>query len=378
MRSFLLLCLIVASIGLHAQTPPPILAPPLKSDQPFPGWQQLKGRIVVVDFWGTWCPPCLPGLEKLRRLESQFAGQPITFLTVARDEPARVQKYFNEKGLNLLTFAEDDSRTLQSWGVDGLPVVGIVLADGSLLGITPGENLTAELVESLLAGKRPPLPPISRPANLEWDRDEIEWRDGVKPDFQVVIKPTTSEGGGHMYQPGSNRISGDGASLVNLIMVAWQTDSFHLDLRLPSTPSQKYRFAAVVPKGREPVLLPSLRDAIQRMFAISADWQELEREVLVLRSAKALEESSSQEVFMFMRGNITLKGQTVGKLAATLPNWLKSIVVDETGLTGKYDFALQYRSDSPEILLDDLRSKYGLTLMPAKRSVRILVTKPGN
>ena len=181
-----------------------------------------------------------------------------------------------------------------------------------------------------------------------------------------------------MYKPGSNRISGDGASLVNLIMVAWETDSFHLDLRLPSTPSQKYRFAAVVPKGREPVLLPSLRDAIQRTFAISADWQELEREVLVLKSAKALEESSSQEVFMFMRGNITLKGQSVGKLAATLPNWLKSIVVDETGLTGKYDFTLQYRSDSPEILLDDLRSKYGLTLMPAKRKVRILVTKPGN
>ncbi len=377
MRSYLPWCFLLASIGLLGQTPPPILAPPLKSDKQFQGWQHLKGQIVVVDFWATWCPPCLPGLEKLQRFERQFAGQPIAFLTVARDEPNRVRKYFDEKGLDLLTFVEDDSRTFESWGVYGLPVVGIVLADGSLLGITPGENLTAELIEDLLSGKRPPLPPIYREPNLEWDRDEVEWRDGVKPEFHVVIKPTNG-GGGYLYQPGSNRISGDGVNLVNLITAAWQTDYFHIDLRLPQTPDKLYRYAVVVPKGREPALLPTLQDAVQRLFAITADWQELEREVLLLKSSKTLEQSSSQEVLTFMRGNITLKRQPAARLAATLPNFLKKIVIDETGLAGQYDFTLQYRSDSPEILLDDLRSKYGLTLLPAKRRVRMLVIKPEN
>lgn len=135
------LCFVLAAAGLIGQTPPPIMAPPLKAGKPFPGWEQLRGRIVVVDFWGTWCPPCLPGLGKLQLLEKQFVGRPITFLTVARDEPDRVRKYFAEKGLNLMTFVEDDSRTFESWGVYGLPVVGLVLADGTLLGVTPGENL---------------------------------------------------------------------------------------------------------------------------------------------------------------------------------------------------------------------------------------------
>lgn len=373
----ILSCFLVAAAGLIGQAPPPILAPPLKVGKPFPGWEQLKGRIVVVDFWGTWCPPCLPGLEKLRLFENQFRGRPITFLTVARDEPERVKKYFDEKGLDLTTFVEDDSRTFETWGVYGLPVVGIVLADGSLLGITPGENLTAELLESLLAGQRPVLPRLYREPSLEWDRDQVEWLDGVKPEFHVVIKPT-SGGGGYLHSPGSNRISGDGVNLINLITAAWQTDSFHLDLRLQQTPDQQYRYAVVVPKGRESALFPVLRNAIQSFFALTADWQEQDREVLVLKSSNALEQSSSQETLTFMRGNITLKRQPVAKLAATLPNFLKKIVVDETGLDGHYDFILSYRSDSSEVLLSDLRSKYGLTLIPAKRRVRMLTVRPEN
>ena len=134
----------------------------------------------------------------------------------------------------------------------------------------------------------------------------------------------------------------------------------------------------MVPKGREAALLPTLRDAVQRLFAITADWQELERDVLVLKSARTLEQSSSEEALTFMRGNITLKRQPAGRLAATLSNFLNKIVVDETALAGQYDFTLQYRSDGPQTLVDDLSSKYGLTLLPAKRRVRMLVIKPEN
>jgi thiol-disulfide isomerase/thioredoxin len=338
-------CSLLTAAALAAQTPPPIAAPPLDTRRPFPGWEQLKGRIVVVDFWGTWCAPCLPGLEKLRLLEKQFAGRPVTFLTVARDEPDRVRKYFSAKGLDLMTFVEDDSRTFESWGVYGLPVVGIVLADGSLLGVTPGENLSAGLLEGLLAGERHKLPPIQLEPNLEWDRDEIEWRDGVKPEFYVVIKPAFG-GGGYMYKPGSNRISGDGVNLNNMIAAAWQTDSFHIDFGVKHVPEKQYRYAAVVPQGREATLLPTLRDAVQRFFAITVGWQDQEREVLVLKSSKALEPSSSEATLMFMRGKITLKRQPVAKLAETLSNFLKTIVVDETGLDSQYDFLLSYRSDS--------------------------------
>jgi len=198
----------------------------------------------------------------------------------------------------------------------------------------------------------------------------------VQPTFEVLIKPIQVTGGGYLYQPGSNRISGDGTPVGAMIMAAWQTDSFHIDFR-EQLPQGTYRFAAVVPKGDEAELLTALQDALQRNFGFQAHWEEEERDVLVLSSdkSKTIDESKSEPLFQFMRGTITIKKQSTHKLAEALPNWLDKIVVNETGLNGLYDFDLEYRAKDTKMLTDVLQQKYGLVLNPAKRKVRILVVE---
>src|SRR5205814_418467 len=105
---------------------------------------------------------------------------------------------------------------------------------------------------------------------------------GVLPAFHVVIKPMEVTGGGYTYKPGSNRISGDGASVQAMIQAAWRTDSKHVDMRI-KPPALNYRFAAVVPPGREVELFPALQDALQRTFAFQARWDEQEQDVLLLQ-----------------------------------------------------------------------------------------------
>ena len=66
----------------------------------------------------------------------------------------------------------------------------------------------------------------------------------------------------------------------------------------------------------------------------------------------------------------------MAKLAEALPNWTRIPVLDETSLPNKYDFDLDYRDDRPDVLISELKEKYGLILERAKRKVRILVVEP--
>jgi uncharacterized protein (TIGR03435 family) len=310
-------------------------------------------------------------------MEKEFAGQPIRFLTVASDTKDRVKKYFAEKGIALQTFVQGEGyATSELFGVTAIPATAVIDREGRVVGVTAGENVTPDVLRKLLAGEKVELPGFARQEDLTWDQDEITWQDGVLPDFQVVIKPLQVSHTGTMYKPGSNRVSGDGAPVQLMYQLAWQTDARHLDSRV-KFPTGSYRFAAVVPKGREAELFPSLQDALQRTFGIRARWEEQERDVFVLtrEGSTELHESTVEPTFMFMRGKITMKKQPTAKLAETLPNWLGKPVVDETGLKGLYDFDLEYRDDSPKMLTDGLKEKYGLVVTPTRRKVSMLVVQ---
>ena len=79
---------------------------------------------------------------------------------------------------------------------------------------------------------------------------------------------------------------------------------------------------------------------------------------------------------MFARGDIGMKNQAIAKLADTLPNFIGKLVVDETGLAGRYDFPLPCGDNNRAILLDALNERYGLILEPVKRKVRMPVIEP--
>jgi uncharacterized protein (TIGR03435 family) len=354
---------------------PTITAAPLDPGHPFPGWQAFHGDFVVIDFWATWCAPCLPGLGRIAALQKEFNGQPIRFLTVANDQMDRVRSYFTEHGLTLQTYVDGDEHpTDTAYGIIGIPAAAIVDPQGRILAITPGENVTSAVLHKLLSGEKTDLPPYAPPNDITWDRDQITWLDGVQPTFEVLIKPSQVTGEGYFYPPGSNHISGDGAAVGAMIQAAWQTDTFHVEYRC-SLPPGTYRFAAEVPRGEEKNLFPALQNALLVNFGLQARWEEQERNVLVLgmNGAVKLSSSTAEPLFQFMRGKITLRNQPISKLANALPNWLGKIVVDETALKGPYDFDLEYRAGDPTVLISALREKYGLILTSGRRRVRMLI-----
>ncbi len=59
-----------------------------------------KGRVVLINNWATWCPPCVAEMPSLARLYHQYKDK-IVFLFIAQDKPEKVQMFLQKNGLNI-------------------------------------------------------------------------------------------------------------------------------------------------------------------------------------------------------------------------------------------------------------------------------------
>jgi len=54
---------------------------------------QFQGKILVVNFWATWCAPCREEMPAFARLQSRWAGRNVQFVGLANDDPGRVERF---------------------------------------------------------------------------------------------------------------------------------------------------------------------------------------------------------------------------------------------------------------------------------------------
>ncbi len=92
----------------------------------------LAGKVVVMDFWATWCGPCIAAMPKLQRLHEQFAGRGVVVLGIATWDTGDPAAFMQENGYTypLLMNGND---VAAAYEVNGLPALFVVGPDGTFL-----------------------------------------------------------------------------------------------------------------------------------------------------------------------------------------------------------------------------------------------------
>lgn len=103
----------------------------------------LKGKVVIIDFWDTWCPPCKRAMPTLQQLSQSYEGDlVIVGVALGRDGVAKVRSFVEEKGLTF-QFALADApqyTVLRDYGgVQSIPTTFLVDRDGVIRNIWTGE-----------------------------------------------------------------------------------------------------------------------------------------------------------------------------------------------------------------------------------------------
>ncbi len=127
------------------------------------GLEDYKGKILLVNFWATWCAPCRKELGALDRLQADLGSDRFAVVTIAtgRNPVPAIRRLFDEEGiLHLPVLRDPDQAFARAAGVMGLPVSLIVDGEGNevarLLGDAAWDGPEAKaLINGLVAGATP-------------------------------------------------------------------------------------------------------------------------------------------------------------------------------------------------------------------------------
>jgi cytochrome c biogenesis protein CcmG, thiol:disulfide interchange protein DsbE len=99
-----------------------------------------KGKVVLVNFWATWCEPCRAEMPSIDRLRSSLKGKPFQVLAVNLAEPlSRIQKYADSLPLGFPLLRDRDGAAGKAWRAKLLPASFLIGRDGKIRYVAYGE-----------------------------------------------------------------------------------------------------------------------------------------------------------------------------------------------------------------------------------------------
>lgn len=122
-------------------------------------WESLKERVVVIDFWATWCAPCREAIPKLNQLVEDFAGDPVTFISITYEPEKMIKPFLEKYPLKTTVGIDNDFHMFKSFKAWGIPMVIIVSQKQRIAAVIHPNYLSKEVISGVLAGKVPQVKP---------------------------------------------------------------------------------------------------------------------------------------------------------------------------------------------------------------------------
>lgn len=355
-----------------------ILNAPVKSSS----LQQLKGKLVWIEFWATWCGACIETMPHLQKLQDKYKNK-LQVINVTQETAARAKQFLKARPSKLWFAIDTAGKISEMFPHRLLPHSVLISPDGKLIAATNPESITEKVIDSLLANQQVYLP--EKKDNLTADYIKTYFFADDTVTNRLVIQPEIKGGPGMLNTFADNpvfagrRLTFINVGLENLYLRAFGDFNYGRMLDKRATKDKNRYCLDIIVKDKEE-LLPVLQKALNKEFKLKAHVAKQDKEVYVLKIADEkkfatiAKNTSGKRTYFAMHGKIDQQSVTMTDFADFLETFgtYKLLVVDETGNQGKFDIKFDFQPEKPETL-DAILKDMGLSLEKATRPVDFLV-----
>ena len=346
---------------------------------------ELRGKIVLIEFWATWCAPCVEAMPHLSALQRRHADK-LQIITVSDESPARIGKYLTARPATPW-FAVDTAHALtQTFPHHVIPHSVLIAPDGRLLAQTEPRAITDQVIDSLWRQQVVHLPEktdnsLTVPEILT---TYFKAADSVTSRFviQGEIKGAPGMRTNHLNEVAfrHRRITALNLSLASLYRIAHNDFPYRRTIDRTGSTDRSPTYCLDLITSTPDRLLPTMQQELASRFDMQARIEPQAKDVNVLRITDLAKfdqiprNQSGQRTYSGRQGEIDQQAVTMTDFAEYLETYGpgKRIVVDETGREDLLDIRFSYQPEDPKSLPAVL-SAMGLSLEKEQHTVDMLI-----
>ena len=330
----------------------------------------LKGTVVVLEFWATWCAPCVAEIPHLNQLSEEFRDKQVQFISVTDEDEDVIAPFLKRQEMKSWIGLDTDRSVFEAYGVRGIPRTFLIDRKGIIAASLHPVGLSSDMIEKVIAGEKIERPKLSKPKTVE--------NEGTDPIFKISIAPTEKEGGrsSSSTSKGYRKWEAESRTLHQALSMAYNVSKTRITG--PETLLEsRYEISVRLPTNQFDLLF---QQALTASLQLRVSNEKKSVEVLVLTAGEDSAEklkpsvmSSSGSMASTGPGKLKAMNGDISMLANSLEQVLERVVEDGTEIEGKYDWEITYDEDDPNSVLAALKEQLGLQIRKEQREIEFLV-----